>query len=264
MHIFIHAFHFTFESRRVIWFRLLLLLLPLVGWCVIGLSFLIDLLCMLYHCHKLVHLCIESITVDRGKVGRPLDDCGVHPTQKCVYGVHSPHVCVLAFDNVIILICNIVFLQLDILNGGFFENKEKFCPPNGSGVVFASKPWNVTSILARPALHALPLEVNTFFRDAEEPFVFLVPMSTKILAEDLALSFIFHAPCLDFYFIVGCHPQHWIPFQRNYHLWPLQCPIPCHFVPPLSEIHEAMWLLVQKEVPFIELKLDRHFSLNVE
>jgi hypothetical protein len=32
----------------------------------------------------------------------------------------------------------------------------------------------------------------------------------------------------------------------------------------LYEIHEAMWLLVQKEVPFIELILDRHLSLNAK
>jgi hypothetical protein len=105
---------------------------------------------------------------------------------------------------------------------------------------------------------------DTLFRDAEEPIVFLVPMSTEISAEDLALCFILHASCLDFYFIVRCHPRHWIPFQRSYHLWSLQCPIPCHFVPPLSEIHEAMWLLVQREVPFIELKPNRHFSLNAK
>jgi hypothetical protein len=67
---------------------------------------------MLYHCHKLVHLRIaqhENITVERGKVGPPLDDCGVHPTQESVHGVHSPQVCVLAFDNVIVLICSIFF-----------------------------------------------------------------------------------------------------------------------------------------------------------
>jgi hypothetical protein len=42
------------------------------------------------------------------------------------------------------------------------------------------------------------LEIDTLFRDAEEPIVFLVPMSTKISAEDLVLSFILHAPCPDF------------------------------------------------------------------
>jgi hypothetical protein len=156
------------------------------------------------------------------------------------------------------------FLQLDILNGSFFKTKEKFCPRNGRGVVFANKLRNVTSIPAGPALHALLLEVDTLLRDAEEPIVFLVPISTKISAKDLALSFILHAPCPDFYFIVGCHPRHWVPFQRSYHLWSLQCPIPCHFVPPLSEIHEAMWLLVQREVPFIELKPNRHFSPNAK
>jgi hypothetical protein len=169
---------------------------------------------MLYHCHKLVHLCIaqhQYITIERGKVGPPLDDCGVHPTQESVHRVHSPQVCVPTFDTVIIIIYNIVFLQLDILNGGFFKNKEKFCPPNGRGVVFANKLQNMTSI---PALHALRLEVDTLFRDAEEPIVFLVPMSTKISAEDLALYFILHAPYPDFYFIVGCHPRHWVPFQR--------------------------------------------------
>jgi hypothetical protein len=222
---------------------------------------------MLYHCQELVHLHIaqhENITVERGEVGPPMDDCGVHPTQESVHGVHYLHVCVPTFDNVIVLICNIVFLLLDILNGSFFKNKEKFCPPNGRGVVFASKLRNVTSIPAGPTLHALLLEVDTFFRDAKEPTVFLVPMSTEISAEDLALSFILHASCPDFYFIVGCHPRHWVPFQRSYHLWSLQCPIPCHFVSPLSEIHEAMRLLVQREVSFIELKPDRHFSLNAK
>jgi hypothetical protein len=32
------------------------------------------------------------------------------------------------------------------------------------------------------ALHALLLEVDMLFRDAEEPIVFLVPMPTEILA----------------------------------------------------------------------------------
>jgi hypothetical protein len=98
------------------------------------------------------------------------------------------------------------FLRLDILNGGFFKSKEKFCPPNGHGVVFANKLRNVTSIPTGPALHALLLEVDTLFRDVKEPIVFFVPMSTKISAKDLALSFILHAPYPDFYFIVGCHP----------------------------------------------------------
>jgi hypothetical protein len=132
---------------------------------------------------------------------------------------------------------------------------------NPSGIIFANKLQNTTSILA---LHALHLEVHMLFRDAEEPFVFLVPMSTKILTEDLALCFILHAPCSAFYFIVGCHPRHWVPFQRSYHLWSLQCPIPCYFVPLLSEIHEAIWHLLQREVPFIELKPDRHFNLNAK
>jgi hypothetical protein len=72
-----------------------------------------DLSCMLYHCHKLVHLHIaqhESITVEKGEVGPPLDDCGVHPTQESVHGVHPPYVSVPIFDNVIVLICSIVFL----------------------------------------------------------------------------------------------------------------------------------------------------------
>ena len=222
---------------------------------------------MVYHCYEVIHLRIaqhERIIIDRCKVGPPLDDCGVHPIQENVHGVHSTHAYVLASNNVVVLIYNIVFLQLNILNGGFFKSKEKFCPLNGSGVVFASKPRNVTSIPTGPVFCALLLEVDTLFRDAEESFVFLVPMSIEILAEDLALSFILHALCSDFYFIVGCHPQHWVPFQISYHLWPLQCPILGHFVPPLSEIHEAMWLLVQREVPFIELKLDRHFSLNAK
>jgi hypothetical protein len=137
-------------------------------------------------------------------------------------------------------------------------------PSQWRGVVFVNKLQNMTSIPAGPALHALLLEVDTLFRDAKEPIVFLVPMSTEISAEDLALSFILHAPCPDFYFIVRCHPRHSVPFQRSYHLWSLQCPIPCHFVSPLSEIHEAMRLLVQREVPFIELKPDRHFSLNAK
>jgi hypothetical protein len=118
---------------------------------------------MFYHCHEFVHLRIaqhKSITIERGKVGPPLDDCGVHPTQESIHGVHSPLVCIPAFDTVIILICSIVFLRLDILNGGFFKSKEKFCPPNGHGVIFANKLRNVTSIPTRPALHALLLEVN--------------------------------------------------------------------------------------------------------
>jgi hypothetical protein len=138
---------------------------------------------------------------------------------------------------------------------------EKFSPPNGCSVVLANKLQNATFILA---LHALCLEVHTLFRDAEEPFVFLAPMSTNISTEDLALCFILHASCSDFYFIVECHLRHWVPFQRNYHLWSLQCLIPYHFVPPLSKIHEAMWLLVQREVPFIELIADRHFSLKAK
>jgi hypothetical protein len=46
----------------------------------------------------------------------------------------------------------------------------------------------VTSIPVGPTLHALLLEVDTLFRDVEEPIMFLVPMSTEISAEDLALS----------------------------------------------------------------------------
>jgi hypothetical protein len=79
----------------VIRVRLLFLSLPLAGWCVVGLSFPMDLSCMLYHCHELVHLCIaqhESITVERREVGPPLDDCGVRPTQESVHGVHLPQV----------------------------------------------------------------------------------------------------------------------------------------------------------------------------
>ena len=256
-----------FESQRMIQVHLLLFSLPLASWCIIGLSFTMDLSYMLYHCHELVHLCItqhESITIDGGKVGPPLDDYGVHPSRECIHGVHSLHVCILTFDNIFILICNIVFLGLNILNGSFFKSKEKLCPSNGRGVVFASKPRNMTSIPVGLALHALLLEVDTLFREAEELFVFLILMSTKISVEDLALSFIFHAPCPDFYFIVECHPQYWVPFQRSNHLWPLQCLILGHFVPTLSEIHEAMWLLVLRKVPFIELKSDRHFSLNAK
>jgi hypothetical protein len=97
----------------VIRVRLLFLSLPLAGWCVVGLSFPMDLSCMLYYCHKLVYLRIaqhESITIERGKVGPLLDDCGVHPTQESVHGVHPPQVSVPTFDNVIILIYSIVFL----------------------------------------------------------------------------------------------------------------------------------------------------------
>jgi hypothetical protein len=96
--------------------------------------------CMLYHCHELVHLCVaqhKCMTVERGEVGPSLDDCRIHSPHKSVHGVHSPQVCVLAFDIIIVLIYSIVFL--DILNGGFFKSKEKFCPPNGHGVVFANK-----------------------------------------------------------------------------------------------------------------------------
>jgi hypothetical protein len=181
--------------------------------------------------------------------------------KKSVHGIHSLQVCVPSFDTITVLIYSIVFLRLDILNGGFFKSKEKFSPPNGCSIVFANQLRNATSI---PTLHALRLEVHMLFRDAKEPFMFLAPMSTEISTKDLALCFILHALCLDFYFIVGCPPRHWIPFQRSYHLWSLQCRIPCHFVPPLSEIHEAMWLLLQREVPFNELILDRHFSLNAK
>ena len=190
-----------FESWQVIWVCLLFFSLPLTGWCIVNLFFLMDLLCMLYYCHKLVHLCItqhKSNTVERGKVDPLLNDCGIHLTVESVYRVYFPQGYVLAFDTVIILICSIFFFWLDILNGGFFKSKEKFFHPNERGVVFANKLQNVTSIPTGLAFHALCLEVDTLFKDAEEPFVFLVLMSTKISIEDLAFSFILHALCPDF------------------------------------------------------------------
>jgi hypothetical protein len=68
---------------------------------------------MFYHCYELVYLRItqhESITVEKGEVGPPLDDCGVHLTQESVHGIHSPQVYVPAFDTIIVLIYSIVSL----------------------------------------------------------------------------------------------------------------------------------------------------------
>jgi hypothetical protein len=75
-----------------------------------------------------------------------------------------------------------------------------------------------------------------------------------------------HPPCSVLGFLLHCRMSSTIlgPIPKKLSSVVSSKSDPMSLCPPLSEIHEAMWLLVQREVPFIELKPDRHFSLNAK
>jgi hypothetical protein len=135
-----------------IWVRVFLRTLPLAVCCVFNLSFTIDLLCTLYHCHEFIHFFFVQqlfILYDGGEIYFPLDDCEVNSRQ-------DKPTCSLSCRCQVIKDFLPPFWHIEQC---LFQSTKKLSPSNGSGVIHAYKLWNLTFI---PVLHTQFLSLKNF------------------------------------------------------------------------------------------------------